>query len=426
MTDNKNDIQSIINNYNSSSKKLKERFEQYKSGRRLRVVVKSILAAFISAAALLIVFLLVERTPIQSETLRRIFAGVLYGGVICWLHRLYGKWFNGPSDVALAVEIENGSKRFNSGLSSAVEFMSSPEEEKSIFKSTHSNDNDLSNVKHLLLDDLKPETKYTGRIVTTLNSNDNIFVPQSQFKIETKLNNTDSEEDENDENKEQDKTEEPSQVEFEEYVELFGTTVQVETPSNISIISDETYDTNIEGIIARTSDNGRVIFEGLVPNKTYDEISTTIKYVDDDNSKKDLELKVKNVKTTAVEEVQEFLSHVYSTAFLRYPDETGYVYWIKRLKEHSISARDFLINLMFAENEFSDMKYNDEQFITVLYSIIVNREPDKEGLEFWINAYVEVLGHFNFDVYNAKKYIVDRMINEDEFKRLAVRLGLLY
>lgn len=132
MIDNNKDIQSIISNYNSSSAKLKERFEQYKSGRRLRVVVKSILAAFISAAALLIVFLLVERTPIQSEVLRRIFAGVLYGGVICWLHRLYGKWFNGPSDVALAVEIENSSDRFNSGLSSAVEFMSAPSEEKSI------------------------------------------------------------------------------------------------------------------------------------------------------------------------------------------------------------------------------------------------------------------------------------------------------
>ena len=100
---NKDNIESSIRNYDQTRKQLEARFSNYKSGRRLRVFIKSVLASFISAAALLIVFLLVERTPIQSEMMRYVFSAVLYIGVVCWIYRLFSKWFNAPSDVSLAV-----------------------------------------------------------------------------------------------------------------------------------------------------------------------------------------------------------------------------------------------------------------------------------------------------------------------------------
>ena len=127
-----NDIQNTIKKYNSAKESLETRFSSYKSGRRLRVFIKSVLAAFISAIALLIVFLLVERTPLQSEFMRFVFAAILYIGVICWIYRLFSKWFNAPSDVALAVEIENSTGHFNSLLSSAVDFMGKNEKESAI------------------------------------------------------------------------------------------------------------------------------------------------------------------------------------------------------------------------------------------------------------------------------------------------------
>ena len=129
---NEKDIQSIIENYNISSKKLKDRFNSYKSGRRLRVAVKTLLAVVISLAVLILVFLLVERTAIQSEVIRHIFASILYIGIVCWIYRLLSKWINSPSDVALAVEIEKSSDRFNSVLSSAVEFMEKSEDNRSV------------------------------------------------------------------------------------------------------------------------------------------------------------------------------------------------------------------------------------------------------------------------------------------------------
>ena len=129
---NNDNIESLINNYGSAKNQLEERFSKYKSGRRFRVFIKSILAALISATALLIIFLLVERTPIQSEIMRYSFATLLYVGAIYWIHRLFLKWFKSPSDVALAVEIENATGKFNSSLSSSIDFMNSKDNEKSI------------------------------------------------------------------------------------------------------------------------------------------------------------------------------------------------------------------------------------------------------------------------------------------------------
>lgn len=125
-------IESNLKKYSSAKEDLKTRFSSYKSGRRLRVFIKSVLAAFISAIALVIIFLLVERTPMQSEFMRYLFSAILYIGIICWIYRLFTKWFKAPSDVSLAVEIENSTGHFNSMLSSAIEFMENTDSEKSL------------------------------------------------------------------------------------------------------------------------------------------------------------------------------------------------------------------------------------------------------------------------------------------------------
>ena len=167
----------------------------------------------------------------------------------------------------------------------------------------------------------------------------------------------------------------------------------------------------------------KVNVKGLIPGKNYELIEIKIKVEEG----KELKLNIENIKLDIQEEVQQFLLNVYDRAFLRSPDEGGYKYWMDRLKNKDISARMFLINLLFAEKEFSEMDYKTDQFITVLYSIIVNREPDTEGLNFWINFYNEdALKNSNNDVFVAKQYIVDRMINEKEFEKLIVGMGLEY
>ena len=73
------------------------------------------------------------------------------------------------------------------------------------------------------------------------------------------------------------------------------------------------------------------------------------------------------------------------------------------------------------------MQYSTDKLISVLYSIIVNRDPDKEGLDFWINFYNnDALKNSGGDVFLAKKITVDRMINEKEFEKLMTSMGIAY
>lgn len=179
---------------------------------------------------------------------------------------------------------------------------------------------------------------------------------------------------------------------------------------------------DIEGLSIEFVDED-ISVRGLVPGKQYENIE--IRIVVEEG--KELIFNIENIKLEPEEDVQKFLYNVYQRAFLRDPDEGGYQYWLNRLKTKDISARDFLINLLFAEKEFSEMKYNTEKFISVLYSIIVDRDPDDEGLKFWIDFYNnDALKNSNGDLFVAKKYIVDRMINEEEFEKLILGMNLKY
>lgn len=181
---------------------------------------------------------------------------------------------------------------------------------------------------------------------------------------------------------------------------------------------------DIEGLSLELEDEkSEIKIKGLVPGKNYEKIEVKVKVEEG----KEITFNIENIKLKPEDNVQEFLFNTYQRAFVRDPDEGGYHYWIGRLKQKDISARNFIINLLFSEKEFSEMKYTTEELIGVLYSIVVDREPDKEGLGYWINFYnEEALKLANNDVFLAKKYIVDRMINEEEFKKLILSFGLEY
>lgn len=192
---------------------------------------------------------------------------------------------------------------------------------------------------------------------------------------------------------------------------------------DIILDSDTPIGCDIENVTVNLTDDGNLNIKGLVPGKDYPKIDVII-YVQEDRS---IILSLENVNLEAVDPVQTFLYNVYKRAFLRDPDEGGYHYWIGELKSHRISSRDFLLNLLFAEKEFSELKYSTDKFIEILYSIVVDRDPDHEGLMYWINLYNnEALVNASGDTFIAKRFIVDRMVNEAEFKNMVEGMGLKY
>ncbi|PKL42430.1 MAG: hypothetical protein CVV41_14935 [Candidatus Riflebacteria bacterium HGW-Riflebacteria-1] len=115
-------LNKLLENYQQLRDQLQQMLDSYKYGRQLRVVMSCGFWALVSFFMLLLVFMLTERTPLQSETARWLHAAVLYWLLVWWLIRAFRATIHPPPATALAVEIEATTGKFVSGLSSAIEF----------------------------------------------------------------------------------------------------------------------------------------------------------------------------------------------------------------------------------------------------------------------------------------------------------------
>ncbi len=116
------DIKQELNKYSQYKEEFAKTLGLYRRKRQRRVVMSCLFWAAVSASVVLLLFLLSERTPAQSEFIRHIGSLALYGSVSYWLLKGIYALFNPPTVTKMAVEIEEASEKFNSGLSSAAEF----------------------------------------------------------------------------------------------------------------------------------------------------------------------------------------------------------------------------------------------------------------------------------------------------------------
>lgn len=164
--------------------------------------------------------------------------------------------------------------------------------------------------------------------------------------------------------------------------------------------------------------------KNLVPEKLYRQIfikGTSL-------SSEEETLYLDKIKIRAENLLQEFLVNIYKFAFERFPDESGYAFWLSKLIEKSdVTGKYVVYNLMFAEKEFSDRNLPDDELIKVLYQIVVNREYDEGGLQYWVKEYNETyLPQANNDKFEAQKAIVMRMLYEQEFQNLCNSMDILW
>ena len=166
-------------------------------------------------------------------------------------------------------------------------------------------------------------------------------------------------------------------------------------------------------------ENGKVVVNGLVPGKKYEEIA--VNFTDEKGNSK--QVIVKNVMTTApAGSAHEYLANVYTVALGRPGDEAGYHFHLSNLRDRKTTLSNFLLN-MLSEKEFAQMYKTPESKIEALYNAIVSRDSDASGKNFWINEYKKMLSVYGSEEATFKA-IVERMVNEKEVKKLANKLGV--
>ncbi|OAT88261.1 DUF4214 domain-containing protein [Candidatus Arthromitus sp. SFB-turkey] len=170
-------------------------------------------------------------------------------------------------------------------------------------------------------------------------------------------------------------------------------------------------------VTARFNGNN-VELNGLVPGKDYNEI--TVDYTDNNGRTRSIILR--NIQTSTTVESDKYLANVYEVVFGRPADEAGYHFHLDNLKNKKVSLRDFLLN-MLNEKEFVEKYKSTEEKIEALYNAIVNRTSDEAGKKFWVDEYKKVLAVYGSET-TALKAIADRMVNENELKELADKMGV--
>ncbi len=213
-------------------------------------------------------------------------------------------------------------------------------------------------------------------------------------------------------------------LEVEIVSELVGNWIDIALPEEYNLDTTSEVRNSIGGESYYDSlDDGTevIVIDKIVPGKHYENVLLVTQDVDGN----EVRLSIGEFTLEPSTLLEEFLRNSYFFAFDREPDEGGYNYWKQELEENeNMSGKYFLINLMFAEKEFSNRNLSDEDLIKVLYQIVVNREYDAQGLSYWIAIYNQYLQKFNGDKYEAKKTVVLRMVYEPEFGRLCEQMGI--
>lgn len=170
--------------------------------------------------------------------------------------------------------------------------------------------------------------------------------------------------------------------------------------------------TNIQGVNA-VFEKGKLVLENLIPGKKYTDIKVYIAKQDG----KQIVLNVGEFTTSyKTSSLNNFVKGVYFNAFGRNPDEEGFYYWTSKLRTREIHPEVFVKNLL-NELEFIKNRPTTESKIKGLYKVIVNRNSDKEGLEYWVNIYNEYIekgypGEFALNI------VVNKMLGSKEFQNI--------
>lgn len=111
--------------------------------------------------------------------------------------------------------------------------------------------------------------------------------------------------------------------------------------------------------------------------------------------------------------VKNFVKSVYSNLLGRQATESEIEKNSKSLINNSISATNFIISIVEG-NEFKNVNISDGDFVSRVYKITLNRVPDNDGKNYWVNEIKK----------SSRLEVLKQMLKSDEYIRLMKEIGL--
>lgn len=90
------------------------------------------------------------------------------------------------------------------------------------------------------------------------------------------------------------------------------------------------------------------------------------------------------VYATEDDKLKAFIERFYNYILKRDAGEREVSYWVDSLKNGSKKVED-IVRFFFFSKEFLSENVSDEEFVKRAFKTILNRNPDKNGFDFWVN-----------------------------------------
>lgn len=168
-------------------------------------------------------------------------------------------------------------------------------------------------------------------------------------------------------------------------------------------------------------ESGSINIKGLVPTKLYKNVVLT--YTSKSGESKTIEIESLIINSGGT--LDSFLVNAYNKAISRDVqniDEEGYTYWKNGLLNKSITLGYFIKNFAYVP-EFMSLVNSPDDLINRLYNVLVLRDPDAQGLQFWKSVYTQ-LTTSGVSHNEAVIKILSDMTTSSEFSMLAQKIGV--
>ena len=114
--------------------------------------------------------------------------------------------------------------------------------------------------------------------------------------------------------------------------------------------------------------------------------------------------------------IEAFVARLYKVCLGRAYDQEGLDNWVGALTSGTADVYSVVAEF-FNSQEFMNRNLNDTEFVTVAYQTILGREPDKSGLEHWVN---------NLTWGDTRDDVLYGFLRSQEFKKLCGEYGIIW
>ena len=114
-------------------------------------------------------------------------------------------------------------------------------------------------------------------------------------------------------------------------------------------------------------------------------------------------------------QLEDFVSWLYRNFLKREPDEKGLTEWVDVLRFGRGTGAKVVAGFVLSP-EYKANSLSNKDYVTALYRIIFNREPDTAGLNAWIGV---------MENGCTNKKVLSGFVNSEEFKNLCRDLGIV-